>query len=290
MIRAGNVGEIVAMALRARAASEAGRWCECSEPITHGLDLLCGTCLLNSRRQWIDRTLHLSLAHEFEAATEGAAALLGWCERCAYEEARPWHHGTHREPNFGDGFNITAAEAEYVAERMAADAMKVVGLDLSMSATGIAHATGERTLTFRSGLSREQRLVMIRDQVLELLEPTTVFVIEDLPENVKYGGVPGGMVHGVVRVALLEHDAPYVLVPPSSLKAYTTGKGGASKDEMLVEAVRRLGFAGHDHNQADALWLRAMGHDALGDPLAHMPAAHRAHLDKIDWTPIGVPA
>ena len=49
-----------------------------------------------------------------------------------------------------------------------------------------------------------------------------------------------------------EYKIPYDGVPVGTIKKFWTGKGNASKDEMLEEAVRR-GWSPVDDNEADAI-------------------------------------
>ncbi len=48
------------------------------------------------------------------------------------------------------------------------------------------------------------------------------------------------------------HQIPYQGVPVGTIKKHATGKGNASKDEM-ISAMRRLGHVPTDDNEADAL-------------------------------------
>ena len=48
------------------------------------------------------------------------------------------------------------------------------------------------------------------------------------------------------------HQIPYQGVPVGTIKKHATGKGNASKDEMIA-AMRALGHAVTDDNEADAL-------------------------------------
>jgi Holliday junction resolvasome RuvABC endonuclease subunit len=50
------------------------------------------------------------------------------------------------------------------------------------------------------------------------------------------------------------HNIPYQGVPVGTIKKHATGKGNASKDDMIA-AMIRLGFAPADDNEADALAL-----------------------------------
>jgi Holliday junction resolvasome RuvABC endonuclease subunit len=161
--------------------------------------------------------------------------------------------------------------------------MHVIGLDLSMTGTGIAGCDGTLR-TVSNKITGDARLPMIRDEIAKAAncQNITLVVIEDLPTHAKSAGITG-MVHGAIRTYLLDQRIPYVLITPASLKKYATGKGNAGKPEMAVAAYKRLGIEGVDDNQVDAAWLRAAGLDQLGEPLVAMPAAQRAALTPINW-------
>ncbi|MFP5382262.1 MAG: hypothetical protein ACLGG4_08355, partial [Gammaproteobacteria bacterium] len=50
------------------------------------------------------------------------------------------------------------------------------------------------------------------------------------------------------------HGVPYQGVPVGTIKKHVTGKGNASKDEMMA-AMRARGYLPTDDNEADALAL-----------------------------------
>jgi len=50
------------------------------------------------------------------------------------------------------------------------------------------------------------------------------------------------------------HQIPYQGVPVGTIKKHATGKGNASKDEMIAAVIKR-GFNPADYNEADALAL-----------------------------------
>ena len=52
------------------------------------------------------------------------------------------------------------------------------------------------------------------------------------------------------------HQIPYQGIPVGTIKKHATGRGNASKDEMLT-AARQLGHSPADDNEADALALLA---------------------------------
>lgn len=69
-----------------------------------------------------------------------------------------------------------------------------------------------------------------------------------------------------------------------SCTGVATDAGAAPKEAVLAAAIRRLGYGGSSHDEADAFWLRTMALDhyvALAEPV--VPIAHRAVLLRIDW-------
>lgn len=162
--------------------------------------------------------------------------------------------------------------------------MRVAGLDLSLTASGVAAVDGS-TSCVKTKLRGPARLAAIRDAVIELVFPSADLVaLEDYSFASRDAHAHElGELGGVIRLRLHELEVPWIAIPPSSLKKYSTGRGNAKKDEVLVAAVRRLPDFDGDHNQADAAWLRAMALDGLGHPIVSMPQEHRVALAKIQW-------
>lgn len=156
---------------------------------------------------------------------------------------------------------------------------RVVGLDLSLTATGIADATGQ-TWTVKPRNKGDRRLLDIVSDVLGAAAGVELAVIEDLPNHARAAGLTG-LVHGAVRLALMRCEVRYATVPPATLKKFAAGRGNAGKPEMAVAAFKRLGVELADDNQTDALWLRAAGLQLLGEPVVQLPAAQVAALDKV---------
>lgn len=161
-------------------------------------------------------------------------------------------------------------------------APRVIGLDLSITATGIANADGEMSTVKTDDKTGDRRLLMIRDHVAAELGGLDLAMIEDLPMHAKAAGITA-MAHGVVRPLLIEGGIRYGLVTPAALKMYATGKGTATKSDMRMELFKRAGLDVADDNQVDAWWLRALGLDHLGHPVLNLPQTHRRALEKIRW-------
>lgn len=167
---------------------------------------------------------------------------------------------------------------------------RVVGLDLSLTATGVAYSDGSAA-TFRTQARGCARLAWVREEVTSAVG-CDVVGCHDHPalvvmEGYSYASANQahqvGELGGVIRLALHEAGVPFVVVAPAALKKYATGKGNANKAAMLQAAWQRLGYEGTDDNEADALWLRAMGLDALGFPVCSMPVENRKALLKVEW-------
>lgn len=163
----------------------------------------------------------------------------------------------------------------------------VLGLDLSLTATGVADIDGTPS-TLTSSLTGPARLHDLRNQVDRLTHTQTTCRVSLVAiEGYAMGSARQshsyaiGELGGVIRHRLWMHNLPFVEVPPALVKKYATGKGNAPKDLVLVEAVKRLGYEGSSKDEADALWLRALVLDALGEPVVTVPAAHREALAKV---------
>ena len=168
----------------------------------------------------------------------------------------------------------------------------VVGLDLSITATGIAWADGVTSTTGGPAKVGDHRLVNITHAVraacnisddLAQRGPDLV-VIEDLASGHSKGvGLAAAQVMGAVKVELLRAEDPYVLVSPATLKKFATGKGNATKPEMAVALYKRTGLELANDNEVDAAWLRFAGLHALGHPQFDLPQAHVDALAVVEW-------
>lgn len=168
--------------------------------------------------------------------------------------------------------------------------LRVLALDLSITAPGICLPDGT-TSTFKTNpKDGDRRLQHIVDHVgLALGEgPDDIgdgvdLVIIEGPVVRSSAAVTIGMVHGAVRLRLLDFDTPYVLITPATLKAYATGKGNADKTAMAIAALKRTGREFADDNQVDAAWLRWAALDWYGQAEFTLPAAQRDRLAKVAW-------
>lgn len=165
--------------------------------------------------------------------------------------------------------------------------LRVLGLDLSLTSTGMALPSGATVRIKTRPADGDRRLLVIRDHIREAVEVHRphVAVLEDLPRHAMGAGVTA-MVHGIVRAALVEAGVPYALVVPATLKCFGADHGRATKQTMAAAAYLAAGAEFADDpggDQADAWWLRAAGHDHYGHALFPLPQGQRDRLRKVAW-------
>lgn len=178
------------------------------------------------------------------------------------------------------------------------NAPRVVGVDISLTASGVADNTGWCTKVGREGVlklplhDRTEWLVTLAEEVCaRIFHPVlpALVVLEASASAQAYGGASerAGLWWLVVHI-LRDADIPCVEVSPSQVKLYALGRGGG-KDTgkgAVIEAVTRRWpqfLTRGDDNLADAAVLAAMGADYLGHALAPVPAKHREALAKVKW-------
>ena len=182
---------------------------------------------------------------------------------------------------------------------------RVVGIDPSLTSTGICTALGSSTIGRNvkkdaPDAERWDRLAFIRDQVTQWCAPVDnlktghdwameapLVVLEGYSYASAHQAHQVGELGGIVRVALHEAGIPFAIVQPTSLKLFATGKGNAGKDDMKLAAQARLGvtFTGKGSgDECDATWLWCMGMIHLGSPfICDLPAKNLTALEKVEW-------
>jgi crossover junction endodeoxyribonuclease RuvC len=180
-------------------------------------------------------------------------------------------------------------------------ALRIVALDLSLTATGMAvthDQLGEPRLSCRTVTPRRRPTPNIIDH--ERLHETfaaiaaavsfgpDLIVIEWLPQFSGHGDASLRLaeLHGAVKHWLWSRRLAYRDVKPQHLKTYATGYGNATKQAVREQVTARYGRLLHigTEDEADAVTLLAMALDVYGQPLAEVPAAHRkAIADVSSW-------
>lgn len=174
--------------------------------------------------------------------------------------------------------------------------MHVVGIDLSLTATGIAHAyTGGTavvetiTSTGKAGATlndRAARLDHLTTTILDNLGNAQLVVIESpsLGQARQGGQLDRHGLWWLVVDALRHRGYPTAAVTPAGRAKYATGKGNAPKDTVMLAVARRHPDVEiTNNNEADALTLAAMGARHLGHPIDNMPAINLTAMNAVAW-------
>lgn len=169
----------------------------------------------------------------------------------------------------------------------------VIGLDVSITSTGVAGATWADTLRTwslpRKGATRADRwarMCAAREQILPFIDGAAL-VVQESPAY-STGDMPGSQdlawLWWSVYARCAAREIPWVEVGTSTLKVYATGNGRASKEDVVqAVATRRRDVTFRGNDQADALMLAAMGLDTLGYPPVELPKTHRRALASVQW-------
>jgi hypothetical protein len=163
--------------------------------------------------------------------------------------------------------------------------VKVAGLDLSITATGVCHSGEDGQPCWhliKTKGTKDDRLVVIKNQIREYVRGCGFVLIEGYLNQSMSAGITG-MVHGAVRSMLIEEGITYGTLPPSSLKKYASGSGGKGTDKrvMALEAYKRGGVEFRDDNTCDAWWLWVAASDQFDQAPFALPMLNRESLTKI---------
>lgn len=184
-------------------------------------------------------------------------------------------------------------------------ALLVVGIDLSLISTGIAgirwgdidapRLTSSWTTRVESKgradatlAARMRRLRNLRSAITDHAAGADLVVIEGPSYAQKTAASAhdrSGLWWQIVDLLDDDFGCTVVEVPPTCRIKYATGRGNASKDQVLAAAVKRypdVDVTGND--VADAVVLAAMGARHLGHPIEpSLPQAHLDAMTKIRW-------
>jgi crossover junction endodeoxyribonuclease RuvC len=134
-----------------------------------------------------------------------------------------------------------------------------IGIDQSYSGFAVTALQGDNhyTTVFTSSMRGIQRLNDIRAHLIKSIKP---FQIQDVAmEGYAFGSQMANMLGelgGMVKLTLLDFNLYPLIVPPTSLKKYVTGKGtGVPKSQMLLHVYKKWGVDITDDNAADSYSL-----------------------------------
>lgn len=161
----------------------------------------------------------------------------------------------------------------------------VFGLDLSLRATGLCIACGNpddklgNTLSVRSkliGVGEElrgpERLSVItqlifawqKEELGQCMGPGDLYVTEGYAFSAQQAHSLGE-IGGCVRRVIWESGGNLIVVPPTTLKKFVTGKGSGDKNVIIKHVYKRWAFDVDDDNECDAFGCAMLGLVSLKD-------------------------
>lgn len=165
---------------------------------------------------------------------------------------------------------------------------RIIGIDLSLRATGIAVKAGAAALYWDTcdakGIGWKRLDAIVRWIVDDWIWPPNqdpFVVMEGLAFRSSMMGHSEivGLSY-IVRYKLWQAGIPCIQVNPMHLKKFVSGRGNAEKSMILREVYRRFGAIVSNDNEADAVVLAHIGMALLGtwEP---QTAAQREVLEKV---------
>jgi crossover junction endodeoxyribonuclease RuvC len=160
---------------------------------------------------------------------------------------------------------------------------KVIGLDISLRAPGLAAVSGNPRSHVGNGLEVDSALIRIGEDIRgpERLSVVSNAVWEwlrnrgagagTLVVQEGYGfsrqmGHSTGELGGCVRKILYENGCNLVVIPPSTLKRWVTGKGNDDKNVVIKKVFQRWSYDVDDDNQCDAFACAMLGLISINPP------------------------
>ena len=142
--------------------------------------------------------------------------------------------------------------------------MSILGFDASLRSSGYCYR-GEGDQVMAGTIQPKKirgmdRLDFIQGTFNELIYYKELVVYEDYSMGSKVGRVFSiGELGGVLKLSCYREKVPVLMVPPSSLKMFITGKGMADKETIraCIQEQHLLDFEQDD--EADAFVLMLMG-------------------------------
>lgn len=160
-----------------------------------------------------------------------------------------------------------------------------VGLDLSLVKSGVS-ILDEKGKIVKYGLVESKktgdkpadelkRILKIRDDIFKFIHTTPKIEVENgdnlyfCIEGVAYLAKSTSLVqlaalNYFIREYIDMDDYKFIIVPPTTLKKFATGKGKSEKDHMILEAYKKYGVESIDNNEADSLFLASVASVMFG--------------------------
>ena len=165
--------------------------------------------------------------------------------------------------------------------------MNLMGLDLSLTSTG--YCINGESFIIKPKTKGAERLSSISNLILRAAVEKNVDLV--LIEGYAFGARNSqshsiGELGGAVRMKLWESGIPFIDIPPTCRAKFATGKGNASKNEVISSISAKTGIvwagSGAD-DMCDAWILEQMAIAKLGISRYDWTQLQLSALDSIEW-------
>jgi crossover junction endodeoxyribonuclease RuvC len=191
----------------------------------------------------------------------------------------------------GTSEGLTASSAQHLTGR------RVIGIDLSMTSTGLAIISDGKITTYtvtskpsgdalRDFLNRSERVAKEIDRLV-VFDRGDLVVIEGMAFAAKSSSLDKIHAHWWLVVKYISEfiDQEPVVITSGQRCKYATGKGSAKKDLVLAAVIKRysqVDVKGND--DADAVIFAAMGARHLGMPVEEsLPLLNLEAMEAVRW-------
>ncbi len=164
----------------------------------------------------------------------------------------------------------------------------IIGLDLSLTSTGIVVLSGDSSI-HNCVISSKAigELIRLYDITSRVLQKCDVFTPSLVCIEGYAFGMPGransltqlAEVAGVIKLEFYKHNVHFRIIPPATVKKFATGRGNAKKDEMRLAVFKKWGFEAPTTDEVDAFVLAQIGRALLGE--ADLLAYEKEALSKL---------
>ena len=166
--------------------------------------------------------------------------------------------------------------------------MKVIGIDQSLTGTGVSVINDDKleySTVIKSKFKGVKRLVDIKNQLIKIYDsyrPDHI-AMEGYGFMTRGRGFELGELGGVIKVTFSELGNPPIIVHPSHLKKFVTGKGNCDKSLVLMHIYKKYNIEFNDNNIADSYGIARL---VLEIVLMKQGKRNRKDFNKEEWAVI----
>ena len=151
---------------------------------------------------------------------------------------------------------------------------RVMGIDLSLVETGLCLLDGGDLVWKMLVKSQPDQSVKEIERIQKIARTVTGYIDTYKPDLIVIEGLSYGSKNttSLCQLAKLNFSIEiychqmghhYLIIAPTHLKKFVTGKGNAKKEVMLMKILKRYGLEFENNNLADAYALCRLGEDYL---------------------------